>query len=112
MIRIKELRNEKKQTLKQMAEAFGTSNQVISRYELGQAEPDFETLIKIADYFNVSVDYLLGRTDKRFTSDKTFTSEQLRLLNAFDALIPPMQEYILEMVEKLVEQPQNTVKRA
>ena len=112
MIRIKELRNEKKQTLKQMAEAFGTSNQVISRYELGQAEPDFETLIKIADYFNVSVDYLLGRTDKRFTSDKTFTTEQLRLLNAFDALIPPMQEYILEMVEKLVEQPQNTVKRA
>ena len=112
MIRIKELRNEKKQTLKQMAEAFGTSNQVISRYELGQAEPEFETLIKIADYFNVSVDYLLGRTDKRFTSDKTFTTEQLRLLNAFDALIPPMQEYILEMVEKLVEQPQNTVKRA
>ena len=112
MIRIKELRNEKKQTLKQMAEAFGTSNQVISRYELGQAEPDFETLIKIADYFNVSVDYLRGRTDKRFTSDKTFTTEQLRLLNAFDALIPPMQEYILEMVEKLVEQPQNTVKRA
>ena len=107
MIRIKELRSETKRTLKQMAEDFGTSHQVISRYELGQAEPDYETLIKIADYFNVSVDYLLGRTDKRFTSDKTFTTEQLRLLNAFDALIPPMQEYILEMVEKLVEQPQN-----
>ena len=112
MIRIKELRNEKKQTLKQMAEAFGTSNQVISRYELGQTEPDFDTLIKIADYFNVSVDYLLGKTDKRFTSDKSLTSEQIRLLNAFDSLIPPMQEYILEMVEKLVKQPQNVSKRA
>ena len=65
-----------------------------------------------ADYFNVSVDYLLGRTDKRFTSDKTFTSEQIRLLNAFDTLIPPMQEYILEMVEKLIKQPQNVNKRA
>ena len=112
MNRIKELRNEYRKTLKQMADDFGTSHQVISRYELGQTEPDFDTLIKIADYFNVSVDYLLGRTDKRFTSDKTFTSEQIRLLNAFDTLIPPMQEYILEMVEKLIKQPQNVNKRA
>ena len=35
----------------------------ISRYENGEREADYSTLIAIADYFNVSVDYLLGRTD-------------------------------------------------
>ena len=35
----------------------------ISRYETGEREADYTTLIAIADYFNVSIDYLLGRTD-------------------------------------------------
>ncbi|MBR2175652.1 MAG: helix-turn-helix transcriptional regulator [Clostridia bacterium] len=35
----------------------------ISQYETGVREPDFQTLIAIADYFNVSIDYLLGRTE-------------------------------------------------
>lgn len=65
MIRIKELRKERNETLKEIAEAFNTSPQVISRYELEQTEPDFTTLSKLAEYFDVSIDYLLGRTDKR-----------------------------------------------
>ena len=35
----------------------------ISRYETGERETDYKTLIALADYFNVSIDYLLGRTD-------------------------------------------------
>lgn len=35
----------------------------ISRYETGEREADYKTLIAFADYFNVSIDYLLGRTD-------------------------------------------------
>lgn len=65
MIRIKELRKAQNKTLKDVAEKFHTSPQVISRYELGQSEPDFATLTKLAEYFEVSVDYLLGRTDER-----------------------------------------------
>ena len=38
----------------------------ISRYETGEREADYETLIAIADYFNVSIDYLLGRTDNPY----------------------------------------------
>ena len=63
MIKLKELRRAYNKTLKDVAMEFETSPQVISRYELGQAEPDFNTLIKLADYFNVSVDYLLGRPE-------------------------------------------------
>ena len=62
-MRIKELRKLKGVTLKAMGEELGLSSQVVSRYELEQTEPDFETLIHIADYFGVSVDYLLGRSN-------------------------------------------------
>ncbi len=79
MIRLKELRKAHNKTLKDVAEAFNTSPQVISRYELEQTEPDFATLNKLADYFDVSIDYLLGRTDsptlmpdKELIEDVTF----------------------------------------
>lgn len=43
----------------------------ISRYETGEREADYKTLIALADYFNVSVDYLLGRTDDPASSVRT-----------------------------------------
>jgi len=42
---------------------LNTSQNTISRYETGEREPGIAELIKIADYFNVSIDYLVGRTD-------------------------------------------------
>ena len=48
----------------EMAKKLGISRSTIGMYETGAREPDFETLEKIADFFNVDTDYLLGRTDK------------------------------------------------
>lgn len=48
----------------QMAENLKISRSTIGMYETGAREPDFETLEKIADYFNVDTDYLLGRTER------------------------------------------------
>ena len=42
---------------------LNTNQNTISRYETGEREADYATLIRIADYFNVSIDYLLERTD-------------------------------------------------
>ena len=47
-----------------LAEMLGISRSAISMYENGNREPDLETLEKIADFFHVDVDYLLGRTAK------------------------------------------------
>lgn len=47
-----------------MAEKINISKSTVSMYENGNREPDFETLEKIADFFNVDIDYLLGRTNK------------------------------------------------
>lgn len=64
-MRIKELRNEQHITQLKMALDLNMSQNTISRYENGEREPGIAELIRIADYFQVSVDYLLGRTDKR-----------------------------------------------
>ncbi len=58
-------------TQTEMAEKLGVSKSTISMYENGNREPDFETLEKIADFFNVDIDYLLGRTEKTITLPET-----------------------------------------
>ncbi|MBR1482922.1 MAG: helix-turn-helix domain-containing protein [Ruminococcus sp.] len=60
---LKKLRNEKKVTQQQLAEKIGVSQQSVNKYENHNVEPDIETLIKIAEYFHTSVDYLIGNTE-------------------------------------------------
>ena len=62
-MRLKELRKKKKLSQLRLAIDLSTTQNTISRYETGEREPDIEALIKIANYFDVSVDYLLGRTN-------------------------------------------------
>lgn len=62
-MRLKELRKEKKISQLKLALDLSMNQNTISRYETGEREADYKTLIKIADYFNVSIDYLLERTD-------------------------------------------------
>lgn len=61
--RLIELRKNKKLTQYTLADNLGCSRALISNYEQGRREPDFDTLLKIADYFNVSTDYMLGITN-------------------------------------------------
>ena len=62
-MRLKELRKKRKITQQRLAIELNMSQNSISRYENEVREADYQTLIKFADYFNVSVDYLLERTD-------------------------------------------------
>lgn len=61
--RLKELRLSKNLTQKQVYEAVGMSAIGYQRYEYGDREPAYQKLIALADYFDVSIDYLVGRTD-------------------------------------------------
>lgn len=63
IIRLKELRKSKHLSQVKLSMDLHISQNSICRYETGKREADYATLIKIADYFDVSVDYLLGRTD-------------------------------------------------
>ena len=61
--RLKELRKSKKITQLTLALKLKTNQNTISRYESGERAPGINEIIEIADYFDVSVDYLLGVTD-------------------------------------------------
>ncbi|MBQ8944090.1 MAG: helix-turn-helix transcriptional regulator [Clostridia bacterium] len=62
-MRLKELRKARGISQQKLAIDLNMNQNSISRYENGQREADYKTLIALADYFNVSVDYLLERTD-------------------------------------------------
>lgn len=62
--RLKQLRKMKKISQLKLAMDLNMNQNTISRYENLEREADYKTLIKIADYFGVSIDYLLGRVDK------------------------------------------------
>lgn len=68
--RLKLVRNEKNLTLDKLAEILGTTKATLSRYENNLREPKNEFTHKCANFFQVSVDYLLGRTDVRTVQKK------------------------------------------
>ncbi len=63
-IRLKDLRKKHNISQLKLAMDLDMNQNSISRYENAEREADYRTLIAFADYFNVSIDYLLGRTDK------------------------------------------------
>lgn len=65
MFRLKSLRTERGITQLKLAMDLGMNQNSISRYENEEHEADYKTLIAFADYFDVSIDYLLGRTDNK-----------------------------------------------
>lgn len=62
-IRLRELRQSRKLTLEQLAKDLDFVKQTLSNYETGNRAPSLEASIALADYFNVSLDYLVGRSD-------------------------------------------------
>lgn len=61
--RIRKLREQKNISQKQLADIMHISQSSISEYESGNQQPPLEMIVKLADFFDVSIDYLLGRTN-------------------------------------------------
>ena len=77
--RLKELRTEFNISQQQLADVIGVSQQSINKYENHNVEPDIETLKAMANYFNVSIDYLVGYEKETVQSENT--TELLRIFN-------------------------------
>ncbi len=82
--RIKELRTEQNLSLRELASKLGISYTSLGKYERNEQQPSFETLEKIADYFQVSIDYLLGRSDNRTYDNLVFDTDMKHLKKAFN----------------------------
>lgn len=70
-IRLKTLREEKGLSQAAFAKDFGVAQSTVGNWEAGTREPNFDTVQKLADYFDVSVDYLLCRTNESKITDTT-----------------------------------------
>ena len=85
MENLKRIRKEKNITQIRLSVAVEISQETISAYENGKALPSAETLIKIADFLDVSIDYLLGRTDNPIVNTIN-NNEDSELLNIYHKL--------------------------
>lgn len=100
--RLRELRKEKKMTMKELGNRLSLAESTISGYENETRKPDMEILNKIADLFNVSVDYLMCRTDSRL-SNELEDEEQFRKW-AKDSSTGAFFSEILESEEAEIEE--------
>ena len=96
---IRELRKQRNLTQEQIAEAFGVSCQAISKWETGTSYPDISLLPIIADYFGVSIDYLLGHdTSKQKEAIEHVCNQADTLLETRDYVhaIPLLREMLIK----------------
>ncbi len=81
---------------------FNAAQTSVSNWELGIREAPYEILVKMADYFGVSVDYLLGRTDQKekpaIDSDDELTKEFVEL---FMNITPEQQDAIISTMKTM-----------
>lgn len=85
--RLISLREERNLSQVEVARALGITRSAFSMYELRQREPDMETVRKLANYFNVTTDYLLGRTDDpRGGADEVISEEWRRVIAQCQAM--------------------------
>ena len=117
--KLKELRTEKKLTQKSLAEALLITTSTLSHWECGYQEPSFKDLLSICDYFECSIDYLLGRADdfgnitiQQKSPAPTLTQAEQDLLNDFRSLPCPEQAQASEYVHFLAQRRENHKKKA
>lgn len=97
--RLSELRKEFNMTQKELADILGVSRGTIGMYEIGQRDPDTETIIKIARIFNVTSDYLMGLSNNRKQSNQK-EDEKLKTLEDYIEQAETLMLYGQVMDEK------------
>lgn len=104
---LRSLREEQDITRKELARRTGVSQSSINMYERGEREPGFETLEIFADYFNVDMDYLLGKSDNRRPelilgaenkNSPTISEGEQMLLDLFRQIPEDKQTIVLQMI--------------
>jgi len=105
MNRIKLLRKSRGFSQVRMADILGVTRSAVSMWEIDQSQPDGEMLVRIANLFGVSTDYLLGRdaqTEKPAVPDELMDDER-KLLDLFRLLNPEGREKALDLLDDLVQ---------
>ncbi|MCR1952935.1 helix-turn-helix domain-containing protein [Clostridium sp. DSM 100503] len=97
--RLKELREKHGLTQEQLAKILNITRPTIAGYETKGKQPDYEKLKILADFFNVSIDYLLGHTDIKNNTKKDFNSDIVRIERARKKMPKDEQENMMKVLE-------------
>lgn len=100
---IKELRKNKRMTQKDLAEAMRVSQQTVGAWETERAIPGADTLSDLADYFNVTTDYLLGRPEKKDNDNVDYVALDKALDNARSFDGEPMDDHDREILRGILK---------
>ena len=99
IINLKKLRTEFKISQQQLANAIGVSQQSINKYENQDVEPDIAVIIKIADYFSVSIDYLVGRNMSPDFVVSSLTKEEKTVFSKYKTLNKKEKDIIKLLID-------------
>lgn len=97
MNRIADLRKQMKMSQNKLGEVLGVAQNTICNWEMGNRQPDYDSLIKMADLFGVSTDFILGR-------DTDDISEEMVILNrAAKKMTPEQRKKLLDVAKRIFE---------
>ncbi|MBE7012304.1 MAG: helix-turn-helix transcriptional regulator [Ruminococcaceae bacterium] len=103
---IKKLRIDKGLSQQQLADIIGVSQQSINKYENHNVEPNIETLSLLADYFETSVDFIIGRTEinRKIQEVEIYAlnEEEKKVIDSFRQLDKSDREIILSLSKRLI----------
>lgn len=103
--RIKDLREDSDQTQEKISKELNMHKTTYARYETGENRVPFDFVIKIAKYYNVSIDYIAGRTnDKKGLTRSELSEKETELIKKFRSLSDERKGKILERIEILAEE--------
>ena len=109
---LKELRNKKNLSQSQAADALGISLRAYQNYEYGQREPNIEMIFKLADFYGVTTDYLLGRdtgepdTLDQLAAEFNMTALEKKIVENYLSLPESMRGDLMEFLRKTVKEVQ------
>lgn len=102
--RLKDLKEDADLTQKQVADIIGVSTNHYGKYERGETDLPFEKAIILAEYYNVSLDYLAGKTNRKdCLSDKQYSDDINRILQLYTKLSNVNRARIEERMEEMLE---------
>ena len=93
MNRIRDLREDMDLRQIDVAKSTGIDQKTLSNYETGRTNPDSEAIIKLADFFDVSTDYLLGRSVKNKPSAETLIKRLAKIQAEFSEIMKDIEKY-------------------
>lgn len=105
--RLTQLREERGLTKKEVAEKLNIDQTTYGKYELSKRQPDYDTLQKIASFYDVSTDYLLGRTEERNPvgiSNEDWPPEAKVLFRDVKKLTPEQLELVTKLVKEFIDE--------